>query len=257
MPIPRSKSELEPGNPRWNCGSVASPWRLSHSPSIAQPDRDDSRASRGPTRRYAAHGCPMSSREPVHPEELLLLDYVIGQLPDETRDQIKRHVAGCRACRRTIDDLILTVDELDRLPTMAIPHDSPAELAAARTRPRSRIRFFVPALAIVLFALLALVTLGGSRGGTEAAADADVLDRRPRRRHRPRSQRLLPLEIAPLRVRAAAAATTRAGPAGADPSIVQDLRGYAAVDPGHDEDLPRVDRRRRHPQRPRPADQAR
>ncbi len=108
----------------------------------------------------------MSAREPVHPEELLLLDYVIGQLPDETRDQIKRHVAGCRACRRTIDDLILTVDELDRLPTMAIPHDSPAELAAARTRPRSRIRFFVPALAIVLFALLALVTLGGSRGGT-------------------------------------------------------------------------------------------
>jgi anti-sigma factor RsiW len=78
----------------------------------------------------------MSSREPVHPEELLLLDYVIGQLPDETRDQIKRHVAGCRACRRTIDDLILTVDELDRLPTMAIPHDSPAELAAARARPR-------------------------------------------------------------------------------------------------------------------------
>jgi predicted anti-sigma-YlaC factor YlaD len=107
----------------------------------------------------------MSSREPVHPEELLLLDYVIGQLPDETRDQIKRHVAGCRACRRTIDDLILTVDELDRLPTMAIPHDSPAELAAARARPRSRIRFFVPALALVLFALLALVTLGGSRGG--------------------------------------------------------------------------------------------
>ncbi len=112
----------------------------------------------------------MSSREPVHPEELLLLDYVIGQLPDETRDQIKRHVAGCRACRRTIDDLILTVDELDRLPTMAIPHDSPAELAAARARPRSRIRCFVPALAIVLFALLALVTLGGSRGGARPTA---------------------------------------------------------------------------------------
>ena len=75
----------------------------------------------------------MSAREPVHPEELLLLDYVIGQLPDETRDQIKRHVSGCRACRRTIDDLILTVDELDRLPTMAIPHDSPNELAALHT----------------------------------------------------------------------------------------------------------------------------
>lgn len=108
----------------------------------------------------------MSSREPVHPEELLLLDYVIGQLPDETRDQIKRHVAGCRACRRTIDDLILTVDELDRLPTMAIPHDSPAELTAPRQRPRSRIRWFVPALALVLVALLAVVTFGGGGRGT-------------------------------------------------------------------------------------------
>src|SRR6476469_528421 len=79
----------------------------------------------------------MSSREPAHPEELLLLDYVIGQLPAETRDQIKRHVSACRACSRTIDDLILTVDELDRLPTMPIPHDSPAAIRPPRLRPKS------------------------------------------------------------------------------------------------------------------------
>jgi anti-sigma factor RsiW len=108
----------------------------------------------------------MSSREPTHhPEELLLLDYVIGQLPAETRDQIKRHVASCRACSRTIDDLILTVDELDRLPTMPIPHDSPADLRPPRLRPKSRIRWFVPVLGIVLLALLALVTFGGGRNG--------------------------------------------------------------------------------------------
>jgi anti-sigma factor RsiW len=103
----------------------------------------------------------MSSREPAHPEELLLLDYVIGQLPAETRDQIKRHVSACRACSRTIDDLILTVDELDRLPTMPIPHDTPAEVRPARLRPKSRIRWFVPALGVVLLGLLALVTFGG------------------------------------------------------------------------------------------------
>jgi anti-sigma factor RsiW len=103
----------------------------------------------------------MSSREPAHPEELLLLDYVIGQLPSETRDQIKRHVAACRACSRTIDDLILTVDELDRLPTMPIPHDSPVDVRPPRLKPRSRIKWFVPVLGVVLLGLLALVTFGG------------------------------------------------------------------------------------------------
>ena len=108
----------------------------------------------------------MSSREPAHPEELLLLDYVIGQLPAETRDQIKRHVSACRACSRTIDDLILTVDELDRLPTMPIPHDSPVDVRPPRLRPKSRVRWFVPALGVVLLGLLALVTFGGGHATT-------------------------------------------------------------------------------------------
>ncbi len=173
----------------------------------------------------------MSSREPVHPEELLLLDYVIGQLPDETRDQIKRHVAGCRACRRTIDDLILTVDELDRLPTMAIPHDSPAELAAARVRPRSRIRYFVPVLALVLFALLALVTLGGSRGGAKPTAMqtfavdvggggiAQVED-------------LLSPEYASLVFQRPSGGFVVNAPQRLVASIAQELRAYAATHPG-------------------------
>jgi len=112
----------------------------------------------------------MSSREPAHPEELLLLDYVIGQLPAETRDQIKRHVSACRACSRTIDDLILTVDELDRLPTMPIPHDSPADIRPPRLRPKSRVKWFVPALGIVLLGLLALVTFGGGHASQRPAS---------------------------------------------------------------------------------------
>ena len=112
----------------------------------------------------------MSSREPAHPEELLLLDYVIGQLPAETRDQIKRHVSACRACSRTIDDLILTVDELDRLPTMPIPHDSPADIRPPRLRPKSRVKWFVPALGVVPLALLALVTFGGGHASQRPAS---------------------------------------------------------------------------------------
>jgi hypothetical protein len=173
----------------------------------------------------------MSSREPVHPEELLLLDYVIGQLPDETRDQIKRHVAGCRACRRTIDDLILTVDELDRLPTMAIPHDSPAELAAARARPRSRIRFFVPALAIVLFALLALVTLGGSRGGAKPTA-MQTFSVNLRGGGITAVEGILPPEDAPLVFQSGSGAYSIQAPERLVTSIAKDVQGYAAVNPG-------------------------
>jgi anti-sigma factor RsiW len=173
----------------------------------------------------------MSSREPVHPEELLLLDYVIGQLPDETRDQIKRHVAGCRACRRTIDDLILTVDELDRLPTMAIPHDSPAELAAARAHPRSRIRYFVPALAIVLFVLLALVTLGGSRGGGAKPQRMQTFALDIRAGDVAQVQELLPLESAPF-VFERSGAYAIIAPQALIPSISDDLSQAQAAHPG-------------------------
>jgi predicted anti-sigma-YlaC factor YlaD len=174
----------------------------------------------------------MSAREPVHPEELLLLDYVIGQLPDETRDQIKRHVAGCRACRRTIDDLILTVDELDRLPTMAIPHDSPAELAAARTRPRSRIRFFVPALALVLFALLAIVTLGGSRGGSSKSPPMQTFSLSVPKGDVAEVQRLLPLESAQFVFAQESGDYVVLAPRALVPSIVQDLRSASVRVPG-------------------------
>jgi anti-sigma factor RsiW len=173
----------------------------------------------------------MSSREPVHPEELLLLDYVIGQLPDETRDQIKRHVAGCRACRRTIDDLILTVDELDRLPTMAIPHDSPAELAAARARPRSRIRYFVPALAIVLFVLLALVTLGGSRGGNGKQPQVETFALDIPAGDVAKAQQLLPVEPSLVFMQKSGGYAILA-PKALIPSIVAQLREARAVRPG-------------------------
>jgi anti-sigma factor RsiW len=105
----------------------------------------------------------MSSREPVHPEEILLLDYLVGQLPPETSDQVRRHVAGCRACRRTIADLSLTVDELDRLPTVVIPHDAPAGSVGAHRPPRTRLRAYLPGVAVILIAITAFAALGLGR----------------------------------------------------------------------------------------------
>lgn len=79
----------------------------------------------------------MSSRDllPDHPAELTLLEYLVGDLPDETSDRIRRHVAACRACRRTIADLSLTVDELDRLPTLPRQHEA---VARHETAPEPR-----------------------------------------------------------------------------------------------------------------------
>ena len=110
----------------------------------------------------------MSSRDriPDHPEELELLDYLVGQLPPEASDDVRRHVATCRACRRTIADLELTVDELDRLPTVAIPHD--ASYASGQGRPQTRFRTYIPAIAIVIVAAVVLATVGVDRGSRPA-----------------------------------------------------------------------------------------
>jgi anti-sigma factor RsiW len=115
----------------------------------------------------------MSSRDriPDHPEELLLLDYLFGQLPRETTDQIKRHVSSCRACRRTVADLSLTVEELDRLPTVAIPHDSPYDEEPRRRRP-SRSRWtYVPAILILVIGIGSLALYSVERAGRAATAD--------------------------------------------------------------------------------------
>ena len=109
----------------------------------------------------------MSARErPDHPAELTLLDYLMDQLPPEASDSIRRHVAACRACRRTIEDLEDTVVALDNLPTVAIPHDTPA---AARNALRGR-RRRRPRLAIVAAALLAIAAALAAVGVGRASA---------------------------------------------------------------------------------------
>jgi anti-sigma factor RsiW len=88
---------------------------------------------------------------------------LVGHLTPDRSDAIRRHVSACRACRRTIAELSLTVDELDRLPTVRIPHDT---IPGRPPRPRrrgGRLLRLLPALVLVGAAgsVLATFRLGG------------------------------------------------------------------------------------------------
>jgi anti-sigma factor RsiW len=112
----------------------------------------------------------MSSRDllPDHPADLTLLEYLVGDLPTDASDRIRRHVAACRGCRRTIAELSLTVDELDRLPTVPIPHDAMAFGEEERARPFRRVLRLLPIVAILL-AVAGVVGVLGAGGGREPA----------------------------------------------------------------------------------------
>ena len=103
----------------------------------------------------------------THPEELTLLDYVIGELGPDFSDQIRRHVETCPTCRDRIVDLALDMDEIDRLPMVAIPHDvlRGARAPAVQLASRRRARRLLPLLLLVVagMGVIALFQLGGVR----------------------------------------------------------------------------------------------
>ncbi len=103
----------------------------------------------------------MTSRDriPEHPGELILLDYLVGQLPNETKDQVRRHVGACRACRQTMQDLSAIVEDFDRLPLVAIPHDSPRGIRPPAGR-KSRLRTILPGALVLAIALAASIVVG-------------------------------------------------------------------------------------------------
>ncbi len=94
----------------------------------------------------------------IHPAEVTLLDYVVGELEQERSSEIRRHVTGCPECRDRIVELSLAMDELDRLPSAGRPHDP--RVAAAQPRRAARI---VPIILLVAAGLgvLALFQVGG------------------------------------------------------------------------------------------------
>jgi len=109
----------------------------------------------------------------IHPAEVTLLDYVVGDLEQERSSEIRRHVAGCSECRDRIVQLSLVMDELDRLPSVGNPHDV---LGAARP-PARRTGRLVPALLLVAAALgvVALFEVGGPQPSEPRSAGSRVV----------------------------------------------------------------------------------
>jgi anti-sigma factor RsiW len=101
--------------------------------------------------------------EEEHPEEVALLDYVVGDLAPDSSDAIRQHVERCADCRERIVDLAMEMDEIDRLPTVAIPHDVLRGVFPAAPR-RGRALLPVLALLAVGCGIFALFQIGGLRG---------------------------------------------------------------------------------------------
>jgi anti-sigma factor RsiW len=87
-----------------------------------------------------------------HPADIILLDYVEGQLKADESDSVRRHIATCRACKRTLAEISTTVTELERLPTAELAREHAGHAGALRGHLRTAAR-----LAPLLIALTALL----------------------------------------------------------------------------------------------------
>lgn len=110
-----------------------------------------------------------------HPEEVTLLDYVVGDLAPDSSDVIRQHVERCADCRERIVDLAMEMDALDRLPTVAIPHDVLRGVRAEGARRRRSVILPIAALLAVGVGIFALFELGGMRGGVAAEGQRQVI----------------------------------------------------------------------------------
>ena len=134
--------------------------------------------SRAAPRRYCAAFMDVNDETGAHPPELTLLEYVVGELGPDTSDGVRIHVESCPECRDRIVTLAMDMDELDRLPLVAIPHD----LIASAFRPGSGTRGRPLRRSIPIFVLLAaaigvvgLFELGGFHSATPTTAQRQVV----------------------------------------------------------------------------------
>ncbi len=100
----------------------------------------------------------------AHPQEVVLLDYVVGELAPDRSDAIRRHVDSCPDCRERIVTLAMSMDEIDRLPVVGIPHDlllGSLKRGRERTPSRQSVRS-LPwiALALAVAGVIALFQVG-------------------------------------------------------------------------------------------------
>ncbi|MGI9117779.1 MAG: zf-HC2 domain-containing protein [Gaiellales bacterium] len=115
----------------------------------------------------------------LHPEEVTLLDYVVGELAPDSSDAIRRHVERCPTCRERIVDLSMDMDEIDRLPMVPIPHDILRGVLAGEPRlgGRRTAARLLPVLILVAVAIgiVALFQVGGMRAETGATGQRQVI----------------------------------------------------------------------------------
>jgi len=100
----------------------------------------------------------------MHPDELVINDYVDGALPPGERDTVERHVAGCGECRQLVDDL-----RAIRRQTAALrPMDPPARIwtgiEQSLTQKKGPYPFFgVAPYWLAVAAMLVIATAAGTR----------------------------------------------------------------------------------------------
>lgn len=111
-----------------------------------------------------------------HPEEVSLLDYVVGDLAPDSSDAIRQHVERCADCRERIVDLAMEMDEIDRLPTVAIPHDV---LRGVFPEAPRRWRALLPVLVLLAVGcgIFALFQIGGLRGDQPVMSQRQIIVR--------------------------------------------------------------------------------
>ncbi len=110
-----------------------------------------------------------------HPAEIVLLDYLEGDLPGSALDEVHRHVARCRDCRRTLTELAAAVEAIEHLPTARPPLVASAEVRAVPASPALRIArsraFSVAALVVAAAAVWAAARDVGETAGEAAPRD--------------------------------------------------------------------------------------
>ncbi len=93
---------------------------------------------------------------------------MVGELGPDTSDAIRRHVDSCPDCRERIVTLTMSMDEIDRLPVVGIPHDlllGSLKRGRERTPSRRSVRS-LPwiALALAVAGVIALFQVGSFAG---------------------------------------------------------------------------------------------
>src|SRR5262249_20565923 len=107
-----------------------------------------------------------------HPADIILLDYVEGTLRSDESDSVRRHIANCRACRRTLAEISNTVSELERLPTADLAHDHDAGAFGLRRHVRTAARLAPLLIAITALLCTLLIIRPDTPGGSATRASA-------------------------------------------------------------------------------------